>query len=109
MRLLQRAALHLAGRGLLRGVVREDAFLREAVRADRRHAGDDRLQVVADLVVARVVPGARGTAVDRFLRGGLDALGTGEHAAGRDPAEREADVVGAAVEGAALGLHALGA
>src|SRR4051794_21984586 len=100
----QRAALHLAGGGLLLG---RGGEIRQAVRGDRRHARDHRLQVVADLVVARVQPGARGPAVDGFLLGRLDLLGAGEDAAGRDPAQREADVVGAAVEGAALGLHAL--
>src|SRR3954451_5149757 len=101
---LQGAAGHLAGRGALGRVV---ALRREALGRQRRDAGQDRHQVVADLVVARVVPRARGAAVPLLLLGGLDALGAGVDAARGDAAVVEPGVVGAVVERALDGRAAL--
>src|SRR6478609_3669265 len=62
---------------------------------------------VARLVVAPVVGSTRGTAVDRRLLYGLDALGPGEQPASRDAGVDEWAVVGPAIECRWLGGQTL--
>jgi len=78
----------------------------ERVHRVRRRLAGDGVDVVARLVVARVVLLARDAAVDGDLFLRLGHLGAGEQAAARDAAVDEADVVGAAVERLRLRGHA---
>ena len=80
-----RAAAHLLRRDRLVGVgARPRDVDGETLGVERRDAAQHRRDVVARLVVARVVPRAGVAAEDPLLVRRLDALGAGEHAARGD-------------------------